>query len=60
METGKTASPGGRRGVFYYLACALLFVSLTGLAGCPEAENIITKERDGNGGDGDGGGGGGY
>ena len=52
MKTETTASPGGRRGVFCWLACALLSVSLTGMAGCPGAYNGGTRERDGNGGDG--------
>ncbi len=60
METGTTGSAGGRRGVFYWLACALLFFSLSGMAGCPEGPYGGWSERDGGGNGGGGEGGGGY
>ncbi len=63
MEPETNRVSGERRGPVYWLACALMFTLLTGMAGCPPAGPWDDGfERDGGGdggGGGEGGGGGG-
>lgn len=59
MEQNPKGPRRRRPGPIYWLACALVFTSLTGMAGCPPPDTGPGYEDRDGGGDG-GGGGGGY